>query len=49
MTKYAPSFEQIQYLYLRSFFKDKSIKASYLKAFQYFFTQAKKHWLTLPK
>lgn len=49
ITKYTPSFEQIQYLYLRSFFKEKSIKAVDLKAFQYFFGQAKKHWLMLPK
>jgi len=35
----------IHYLYIRSFFKDKKINASAEKAYNYYMSQAEKHWL----
>ena len=37
---------QIQYLYARSFFKDVTIDKQDQKAYDYFFNQAKKYWLS---
>ncbi|MFH1005751.1 MAG: alpha-2-macroglobulin family protein [Bacteroidota bacterium] len=38
-------YEQIQYLYARSYFKDISIEAKNQKAFDYYKGQAKKYWV----
>ncbi|MBI3511024.1 MAG: hypothetical protein HY064_10205 [Bacteroidetes bacterium] len=39
------SYEQIQYLYARSYFKDVSMSTRNKTAFDYFMGQAKKYWL----
>ncbi len=39
-------YEQIQYLYARSYFKDISISGSNQKAFDYYKGQAQKYWLS---
>lgn len=38
------SYTQIQYLYMRSFYKDKAIPAATQKAFDYYKAQAAKYW-----
>lgn len=37
-------YMQMQYLYMRSFFKDVKLPKDYQKAFDYYFGQAKKYW-----
>ncbi|WP_045112993.1 alpha-2-macroglobulin family protein [Microscilla marina] len=37
-------YMQMQYLYMRSFFKDVKLNKDYQKAFDYYFGQAKKYW-----
>ncbi|HAS42393.1 MAG TPA: hypothetical protein DCS93_18085, partial [Microscillaceae bacterium] len=37
-------YMQMQYLYMRSFFKDVKLNNNYQKAFDYYFGQAKKYW-----
>lgn len=43
------SFTAIQYLYMRSFFKDEKIASNASVAVNYFKEQAKKHWLSRSK
>jgi uncharacterized protein YfaS (alpha-2-macroglobulin family) len=38
-----------QYLYMRSFFKNKMVSAANKTAYDYYFNQQKKHWLTQSK
>lgn len=39
-----PSYEQIQYFYARSFFKDLALSPNTQKAYDYYYGQMKKHW-----
>lgn len=41
------SYSQIQYLYMRSFYKEKAIPAATQKAFDYYKKQATKYWTSL--
>lgn len=43
LTKYLPSSRQVEYLYMRSFFRD--IAQQSPKAYDYFFAQAQKTWV----
>lgn len=44
LSKQNISYTQIQYLYMRSFYKEKAIPAATQKAFDYYKTQAAKYW-----
>jgi transcription initiation factor TFIIIB Brf1 subunit/transcription initiation factor TFIIB len=46
MSKNHISYIIFHYLYVRSFYKDLTIKSQYKRAFEYWVSQAEKYWST---
>jgi len=49
LSKHVPGPEQVQYLYMRSFFRNIPVKPGARKAFEYYQKQARVFWLKQPK